>query len=84
MATKKGFWLALGAALATVAFFLIKVLPGFLSGRPVPEIDRSKKIDEDRKREESRIRQEIQRESDEQLAAHFNKLAGDKGKKEKV
>jgi hypothetical protein len=80
MEESKGFWLALGAGVSAVLGFLLYILTGLIGARP-PK-DPSKDLDENRAREEARIRAEIQRETDQQLADHFNKVAGDKGKKE--
>ena len=84
MAFKKGFWLALGAALASLGAFLLWLLKVLLGKPSIPgptPIDQTIKLDEERKAEEARISGEIHADSDQALADRFNALASKQAKK---
>lgn len=72
---QKGFLRVVGWVLAAVgaAFFLIFRRRGLTPSQP--PVDRSTEIDRKRKAEEEKIRESIKKETDQQLADRFNRLA---------
>lgn len=78
----KGFWISVGKIALGILLGIVTLGGYFLLRRkpsPSPSAEAAA-LEAARKAEEERIRQQIHAESDQQLADHFNKVAGGSGK----